>query len=97
MNAELSAETEETIKTAKNWMMHGAAEYIRGHKLTPTNEQFEEIVTRMKESFPAIFAQAREDAKAALDCGMRDVAVATFKGSFTLAGVVITRVALNIN
>lgn len=75
-----------------NMAMRGAAEYIRTHGLGAT-ANLDLVVTEIKRRTPDAIAQAMDDARDAIEVGMKDAAMATFGMTFKLMGIEAARVA----
>lgn len=62
----------------------GAVEYLNAHKLKATPEA---LTACLRSWTKAKFAEAMHDAKEAIDCGMEQVAQATFTATMIQAGI----------
>ena len=65
--------------------MRAAAEYVRTNNLKVLD--YDAATACLKSYCKTYLPQALKDAKAAFDCGMNQVAEATFKATMALAGI----------
>ncbi len=81
----LSANIDQLGIVATETAMRAAAEYLRLNEVTIVD--FRAATEIIREKTKAALGTALEDSKKALDCGMDQAAVATFKASFVQAGI----------
>lgn len=95
MQAESKADavTGALASTAATLAMQAAADYFRNFRRFPTDLEAAAVVVRthLKAALPA----ALDDAREAIECGMGDVAVATFAASVRLAGIAAAKEVLD--
>ena len=78
--------TESLGSMASDIAVRAALAYLKKHNgMTLAN--CDSLSIQLKRCCVAALPQALQDAKQALDCGMRDAAIATFKASMALAGI----------
>jgi hypothetical protein len=79
---------EQAASKAADIAMMGAAEYLRTHDLLPlSDEDLGIVIDYIRVELKASLREALDDAAEALDCGMVEAGVMTFKLSMELAGV----------
>lgn len=79
---------------AADLIMRGAIESLGSRARTLSSAQLDALVVAMRAEARTSLDGALADAKAALDCGMRQAAEATFAASMKLAGIRAAKAAL---
>lgn len=74
-------------KWAANTAMYGAVDYIKNNSIELTDAQYDEVTVALRKHLKAAIPSALKDAKAAMGCGMTNVAQQTTEITFTLAGI----------
>lgn len=82
------ANTTDLVRPAVQAAMRAAVQYLQVHNLEAEDRA---LTDALKAHVKAKIGEAIDDAKAAIDCGMTDVAEQTFIASMVLAGVSAAR------
>lgn len=82
---EFKSKIDELARNAIGIATNGAVKYLQAHNLRPRSS--DELVAAIKREVEKALPEALEDAKAALDIGMKDVGALTFSASMVNAGI----------
>ena len=74
--------------------MKAAADYMRVNRIASTEANITAVVDALRVTCKEAVGPALDDAKAAIDAGMPDVAQATFLASIRLAGIAAVKRAI---